>query len=70
MDVVLYYLLSLLPCAAFVAAYRFTDVYFRTKMIPFPFEDFGAAAGAGCFFFVLGFVVLIWTLYGKWRGFE
>jgi hypothetical protein len=31
----------------FAAAYRLTDVFFRLKKIPLPFEIFGAAVGAG-----------------------
>ena len=58
----LYYFLLLLPCAAFVEGYRFTEIYFKKKMIPFPFENFGLVAATGCFFWVLGFVALVWTV--------
>jgi len=35
------------PIAAFIAGYCLTDLVFRVKKIPYPFELFGLAAGLG-----------------------
>jgi len=35
----------------FLLGYRFTDHFFRTHKVPYPFELFGIAAGLGFLFF-------------------
>ena len=41
---------------AFVAGYRLTDVWFRVKLIPYPFELYGIAVGLALVFW--GFALL------------
>lgn len=48
-----------LPAAAFYGAWALTDRFFRWKLIPLPFEPYGLAAGAGCFFWTLSLLVLV-----------
>ena len=57
-------LVTLLPCAAFSGGYVLTDRVFCTKLIPYPFEGYGIAVGAGCFFWTLA---LLTGLVGKKR---
>jgi hypothetical protein len=41
------------PIAAFVGGYQLTDLVFREKVIPYPFEIYGVAMGLGFFFWML-----------------
>jgi hypothetical protein len=51
--------LIFLPPFAFYGAYVLTDLVFRWKLVPFPFEPYGLAAGIGCFFWTLAFWVRV-----------
>lgn len=57
----------LLPAASGVGAYFYTEQVFREKLVPYPFQKFGLAAGAGLYFFVLGIYFLIEAAVLKWR---
>ena len=47
-----------LPPGAFYGGYRLTDELFRLRRVPLPFESYGIAVGAGCFFRMLSLLVL------------
>jgi hypothetical protein len=48
----------------FFAAYRLTEAWFRLKLIPYPFEFYGIAAGVAMMawaFSLLQFLELLWA---------
>lgn len=50
-------LLVALPFAAFWASYRLTDIYFQTKIVPYPLEPVGRLIGAGVALWVAGLIL-------------
>lgn|GEM_PF-2158390 len=48
-----------IPLWGFRWGYGFTEFYFRSKKIPYPFERFGVAVGMGVCFAILGVVCFL-----------
>ena len=51
-------LVAVLPAAAGYGGYALTELVFRKRFIPLPFESSGLAIGAGCFFWTLAILTL------------
>jgi len=50
---------------AFIAGYFLTDLFFRVKKIPYPFELFGLAAGLGLASWTFSMVHFIGLKFSK-----
>jgi hypothetical protein len=51
-------ILALPPLAAY-AGWLFTENWFKTRLVPLPFEPSGMAVGAGCFLWTLSLLILL-----------